>query len=52
METANRFRPLRLRRVMIVRPLWVLIRSRNPWVLLRETLLGWKVRFIFPSPAF
>lgn len=29
------------------RPPLVLIRTRNPWVLFRLRLFGWKVRFIF-----
>ena len=37
-------RPLRRRADRMARPARVRIRSRNPWVLLRRRLLGWKVR--------
>lgn len=39
----------RARRALItLRPFLVDMRLRNPWVRLRDTLLGWKVRFIGP----
>ncbi len=39
-------RPLRRRAARIARPARVRIRSRNPWVLARRRLLGWKVRLL------
>jgi len=35
---------LALRLARMARPARVRIRRRNPWVLLRRRLLGWKVR--------
>jgi len=40
MVTASRFRPLARRLLMTSRPFFVDIRTRNPWVLFREVLLG------------
>jgi len=40
MVTASRFRPLARRRLMTSRPFLVDMRTRNPWVLFREVLLG------------
>jgi hypothetical protein len=40
MLTANRFRPLARRLLMTSRPFLVDMRTRNPWVLFREVLLG------------
>ncbi len=37
-------RPLRRRAARMARPARVRMRSRNPWVLARRRLLGWKVR--------
>lgn len=34
---------------MTLRPFFVDMRLRNPWVRFRETLLGWNVRFMLPS---
>ncbi len=42
-------RPLVRRDFNTARPARELIRSRNPWVLLRLRLLGWKVRFTSAS---
>jgi len=38
--TANRFRPLARRALMILRPFLVFMRVRNPWVRLRGVLWG------------
>ena len=38
--TARRLRPLARRRLITSRPFFVDIRTRKPWVLLRDTLLG------------
>ncbi len=35
---------------MMRRPFFVAMRARNPWVRLREMLLGWNVRFMAASP--
>lgn len=43
-QADSRARPLRRRAATIARPARVRIRSRNPWVLARRRLLGWKVR--------
>jgi hypothetical protein len=40
MVTANRFRPLARRLLMTSRPFLEDIRTRNPWVLFRDVLLG------------
>ncbi len=39
-------RPLRRRVAMMARPARVRIRRRNPWVLARRRLFGWKVRLL------
>ncbi len=39
-------RPLRRRAARMARPARVRIRSRNPWVLARRRLFGWKVRLL------
>ena len=44
-QTARRFRPRRRRRARMARPPGVRIRRRNPCLLRRFRLLGWKVRF-------
>ena len=49
-ETARLFRPRRRRRAKTLRPAFVDIRRRKPWVRLREMLLGWKVRFMASAP--
>ena len=43
-QAERRARPLPRRAARIARPARVRIRSRNPWVLARRRLLGWKVR--------
>lgn len=43
---ASTWRPLARRRLSTMRPFLVFMRLRNPWVLARRRLLGWKVRFI------
>ena len=40
MVTANRLRPLARRLLITSRPFLVDMRTRNPWVLFREVLLG------------
>src|SRR5207244_2328337 len=42
--TETRLRPLARRRLSTARPLFVFIRSRNPWTLERRRRLGWNVR--------
>jgi hypothetical protein len=42
-------RPLRRRADKIARPARVRMRNRNPWVLARRRLFGWKVRFVTTS---
>ena len=46
MLTASRFRPLARRLLITRRPFFVDMRTRNPWVLFREVLLGLNVLFI------
>jgi hypothetical protein len=46
------FRPLTRRRFRTFWPSVVRMRMRNPWVLLRLRLFGWKVRFILSGPFF
>ena len=46
-RTARFFRPFALLRLITRRPFFVAILTRKPWVLLRETLLGWNVLFMF-----
>ena len=47
MRTERFLRPFALLRLITRRPFLVAMRTRNPWVRFRDTLLGWKVRFIF-----
>ena len=49
--TARRFRPLARRRLITNRPFLVAIRTRNPWVLFRDVLLGWNVLFMTHLPS-
>lgn len=49
--TAIRFRCRARRAFRTFRPFFVDMRLRKPWVRLRDTLLGWKVRFIGPTQA-
>lgn len=51
-ETERLFRPRRRRRARTLRPAFVDIRRRKPWVRLREMLLGWKVRFMASAPKW
>ena len=44
----SRLRPFARRRLSTLRPAFVLILARKPWVFFRFLLLGWKVLFIFP----
>jgi hypothetical protein len=48
-QTAKRFRPLALRRRITARPLWVRIRTKNPWVRFRRIVLGWYVLLLMGS---
>lgn len=50
METTKRFLPLRLLRASTLRPAFVCIRLRNPWVRFLLTLLGWYVLFAMIKP--
>lgn len=43
---ARRARPLRRRALITLRPPFVAMRARKPWVRRRDTLWGWYVRFI------
>jgi hypothetical protein len=45
-DTVNRLRPFARLRLSTIRPFFVCIRTRNPWVRRRRRRLGWKVRFI------
>lgn len=45
-QADRRARPLLRRVARIARPARVRIRSRNPWVLARRRLFGWKVRLL------
>ena len=45
-QAARRLRPLRRRADRIERPARVRIRNRNPWVLARRRVFGWKVRLL------
>jgi hypothetical protein len=45
-HTESSWRPLRRLRLMILRPLGVFMRDRNPWIFLRRLLLPWYVLFI------
>jgi hypothetical protein len=47
MLTERRLRPLALLLLITRRPFLVAMRTRKPWVLFLEVLLGWKVLFIF-----
>ena len=47
MRTDRFFLPFALLRLMTSRPFLVAILTRKPWVLLRETLLGWNVLFMW-----
>jgi hypothetical protein len=49
-DTDSRFRPLARRRFKTIRPFFVLIRTRNPWVRRRRRRLGWNVRFMIRNP--
>lgn len=44
LQADNSVRPLRRRAAMMARPARVRMRNRNPWVLARRRLFGWKVR--------
>ena len=44
-QADSRTRPLARRLARMARPARVRIRTRNPWVLERRRLLGWKVFF-------
>lgn len=46
LQTPSRARPLARRARITARPPRVLMRTRKPWVLLRRTTEGWKVRFM------
>lgn len=48
-QAASRSRPLRRRLPRMERPARVRIRRRNPWVLCRRRLFGWKVRLLTGS---
>ena len=48
--TARFLRPFALLRLITKRPFLVAILTRNPWVRLREILLGWYVLFILILP--
>lgn len=48
--TAKRLRPRWRLRARILRPFFVDMRRRNPWVRRREVLLGWNVRFMALFP--
>lgn len=45
-ETVNLLRPLARRLLSTIRPFFVFMRTRKPWVRRRRRRLGWKVRFI------
>lgn len=47
----RRLRPLARRAARILRPLFVAMRARKPWLRLRLRLLGWNVRFMASSPG-
>jgi uncharacterized membrane protein len=47
MPTARRLRPLALLLLITSLPFLVAMRTRKPWVLFLEILLGWNVLFIF-----
>jgi hypothetical protein len=47
MPTARRLRPLALLLLITSLPFLVAMRTRKPWVLFLEMLLGWNVLFIF-----
>lgn len=42
-QAASRLRPFARRLLMTACPVRVFMRTRNPWVRARLTLLGWKV---------
>src|SRR6476620_8174792 len=45
-QAESSVRPLRRRAARMLRPARVRIRRRNPWVLARRRLFGWKVRLL------
>jgi hypothetical protein len=45
-ETVNLLRPFARRLFSTMRPFFVFMRTRKPWVRRRRRRLGWKVRFI------
>lgn len=47
MLTERRLRPLALLLLITSLPFFVAMRTRKPWVLFLEMLLGWNVLFIF-----
>ena len=49
-QTARRFRPFCLRLLMTFCPLFVLMRTKNPWSFFLFLLFGWNVGFIFCFP--